>query len=54
MNVAAAKAKMIAAGWAYVLSVTATPGHGTNYGLLFTKDGEKFYLNKDTFAAMPC
>lgn len=54
MDVKAAKAKMIAAGWDYILTVTATPGHGTNYGLLFSKDGAKFYLNKDTFNQMPC
>jgi hypothetical protein len=50
MNIAPLKAKMIAAGWTYVLSTT---GSGKNYGLLFTKDGQKFYLNKETIAAMP-
>jgi hypothetical protein len=53
MSVAELKAALIAAGWTYVLSITRTPGHGTEYGLLFTKDGEKFYLNHETLGSMP-
>jgi hypothetical protein len=53
MNIAQIKARMIASGWNYILSTTATPGHGTNYGLLFTKGGQKFYLNRETFGTIP-
>jgi len=47
------KANMIAAGWNYILTTTCTPGHGTNYGLLFSKDGQKFYLNIETLDNLP-
>jgi hypothetical protein len=53
MTIAQIKANMIAAGWTYNLSVTRTPGHGTNYGLLFTKNGQKFYLNNETQNNLP-
>jgi hypothetical protein len=53
MTIAQLKANMIAAGWNHILSTTRTPGHGTNYGLLFTKDGQKFYLNNETRDNLP-
>lgn len=53
MTIAQIKANMIAAGWNYILSTTRTTGHGTNYGLLFTKDGQKFYLNNETRDNLP-
>lgn len=53
MTIAQLKAKMIEAGWRYILSVTRTQGHGTNYGLLFVKDGQKFYLNNETREKIP-
>jgi hypothetical protein len=50
MNVQKLKAQMVEAGWNYVLSTT---GSGKNYGLLFTKNGEKFYLNRETWQNLP-
>jgi len=53
MTIAQIKANMIAAGWNYILSITRTTSHGTKYGLLFTKDGQKFYLNNETRDNLP-
>jgi hypothetical protein len=53
MTIAQIKSQMIAAGWNYNLSVTRTASHGTKYGLLFTKGGEKFYLNNETRDSLP-
>lgn len=36
-----------AEGWSHIFSVMAA-GAGLAYGMCFTKDGVKFYLNKDT------
>jgi hypothetical protein len=47
------KAKLIANGWQYICSIMHdTPKNGS-YGLLFIKEDEKFYLNKDTFNKLP-
>lgn len=42
-----AEAELIADGWTNVLSVMHD-GKGVDYGTLFTKEGSRFYLNKDT------
>jgi hypothetical protein len=45
-------AAMKQAGWSYVCSVMTTTNEQRQslaYGLLFTKDGKKFYFNKDTY-----
>lgn len=48
----AAKAALIAAGWTEIMSMMSdTPG--TRYGTLFTKDGQEFWLNKDTVNNLP-
>lgn len=39
------------AGWTFVGSVMKQNGNGFAYGLLFTKDGKKFYFNKDTYVS---
>lgn len=43
-----AKQVLFSKGWSHTHSVTKTPGHGTNYGLCFIKNGSKFYLNNET------
>ena len=45
------KKKLKDAGWEHILSVSHVPGE--NYGLLFTKNGEKFWLNKETKHKLP-
>lgn len=44
-------AALKSAGWEYIGSVMNNNGTGNRlaYGLLFTKDGKKFYFNKDTY-----
>ena len=44
MTIQQIKAALIAAGWNYILSTTGNHSTG-EYGLLFTKDGIKFWLN---------
>lgn len=48
-----AKDYMAANGWTYILSVMADVKDGTNYGLLYTKAGRKFYLNFETIDNLP-
>lgn len=43
-------AELIADGWNKVLTVMHTGG-GLAYGTLYTKDGIRYYLNKDTLIA---
>ncbi len=42
-----AKRKLIADGWIYIMGVM-TDGNTKNYGSLFDKDGQTFYLNHET------
>jgi len=44
MTIQQIKTALIAAGWNYILSTTGNQSTG-EYGLLFTKDGIKFWLN---------
>lgn len=48
----AAKRAMITAGWTFCGSVMHDKGATGNFGLLYVKDGKRFYLNKDTFNGM--
>lgn len=41
-----AKEELKADGWNHICSIMG--GAGLRYGSVFTKDGMKFYLNKDT------
>jgi hypothetical protein len=45
--IATVKAELIVAGWEHTCTVMT--GEGLNYGLCFIKDGNKFYLNQDTY-----
>lgn len=49
-------AKLVAAGWELVGTVMVDdakkPGV-TNFGRLFTKNGERFYLNYKTITSLP-
>ena len=45
---ATAKLNLINDGWQFVCSVMHDGGATGAYGMLFTKDGAKQYLNKDT------
>ncbi len=42
-----AKRKLIADGWVYIMGIM-TDGNTKNYGSLFDKDGQTFYLNHET------
>lgn len=44
-------AELKKAGWNFVGSVMKQANAGFAYGLLFTKDGKKFYFNKDTYVS---
>lgn len=46
-------AELVQAGWTKIATVMkGSDAHNLfAYGLLFTKDGKKFYLNKDTYVA---
>jgi predicted lipoprotein with Yx(FWY)xxD motif len=47
MTIQQIKSALIATGWSYILS--SMSDQATNeYGLLFTKDGIKFWLNNKT------
>ena len=47
MTIQQIKSALIATGWNYILSTTGNHSTG-EYGLLFTKDGIKFWLNNKT------
>lgn len=47
----AAKTILLAAGWTHILSSTGNKSTG-EYGLLFTKNGEKLWLNNLTIPAI--
>jgi hypothetical protein len=46
-NLIAAKQQMESAGWTKILTAM-TSGSGLDYGTLYTKDGMRYYINKDT------
>lgn len=49
MTLNEAKAYLKNEGWTYVCSIMSDTGKQTgHYGLLFIRNGEKFYLNVDT------
>jgi len=46
-NLNKAESELTAAGWNHIATLM-TGGNGLKYGALYTKDGVRFYLNKDT------
>jgi hypothetical protein len=50
-NLVKAIGELVQAGWTKVASVMSDKENDNRfaYGILFTKDGQKFYLNKDTY-----
>ena len=50
-NLNKAKSILLASGWAHILSSTGNKSTG-EYGLLFSKNGEKFWLNNLTIASV--
>lgn len=52
-QVKSAKAAMISAGWDYILSAIKSDKSSGEYGLLFTKGEERFWLNVETIDKLP-
>ena len=48
-----ANATLCKRGWVKVCSVMHSDNKGTEYGSHYMKDGASFWLNKDTFQALP-
>lgn len=49
----AAQTKLIQAGWVRGASVMHDGGATGNYGVSFSRDGARFFLNKDTIGSLP-
>ena len=46
------KAKLVAAGWTNVMTLMSDSDDG-KYGVMFTRNGETFWFNKETFHNLP-
>lgn len=47
------KAKLAAAGWEHIASVMSGDKGNKDYGLLFTRAGERFFYNIETRDSLP-
>jgi len=47
------KAKLVAAGWEHIATVMSGDKGDKQYGLLFTRNGERFYYNIETWDSLP-
>jgi hypothetical protein len=53
MSIVELWAHMVTSGWKPVMTIGWAPSRATNYGFLFVKDGQKFYLNNETRESIP-